>query len=67
MWLSMVVKMVERREYEKAAGDTTLKRRQLVKLPGETRHRECSDSAEVIARKIRLNKAERRLRSLKYG
>lgn len=67
MWLSMVVKMVERREYETATGDTLNKRRKLVRMPGETRHRECSDSAEVIARKIRLDKAERRLRSLKYG
>lgn len=67
MSLSMVAAMAEHREYEKATGDTINKRRQLVRMPGETRHRECSDSANVIARKIRLAKAERRLRSLKDG
>lgn len=58
--------MAERREYEKATGGGG-KILRLVKMPGETRHKECSDSAEVIARKIRLDKAERRLKRLTNG
>jgi hypothetical protein len=38
--------------------------RRSVKLPGESRHAECSDSPAVIARKIVLAKREKRLRAL---
>jgi hypothetical protein len=36
--------------------------RRSVKLPGESRHSECSDSPAVIARKIIQAKREKRLR-----
>lgn len=37
--------------------------RRSVKLPGESRHSECSDSPAVIARKITQAKREKRLRA----
>ena len=36
--------------------------RRSVKLPGESRHSECSDSPAVIARKLVQAKREKRLR-----
>ena len=36
--------------------------RRSVKLPGESRHSECSDSPAVIARKLMQAKREKRLR-----
>ncbi|SCB33926.1 hypothetical protein GA0061098_1006181 [Bradyrhizobium shewense] len=37
--------------------------RRSVKLPGESRHSECSDSPAVIARKLMQAKREKRLRA----
>jgi len=56
----------ERREYEKADGRRR-KLRRSVKLPGEPRHVDRSDSAETIARRIALAKVERRQEALKRG
>jgi hypothetical protein len=39
------------------------KRRRLVKLPGEKRHIERSDSAIYFARKLDIEKRERRIKS----
>ena len=39
------------------------KRRRLVKLPGEKRHIERSDSAIYFARKLDLERRERRIKS----
>ncbi len=53
----------ERREY--ATADIASRRkpgRRMVKLPGEVRHVERSDSAAYIARKIQVDKMERRIR-----
>lgn len=41
------------------------KRRRMVKLPGEKVHGERSDSAEFFARKLDLDKRERRIKGLK--
>ncbi|MGY4428263.1 hypothetical protein ACVWWO_000740 [Bradyrhizobium sp. F1.13.1] len=38
--------------------------RRSVKMPGESRHSECSDSPAVIARKLMQAKRERRLKAL---
>jgi hypothetical protein len=57
---------IERREYEKA-DSRRRKGRRSVKLPGETRHADRSDSAEIIARRIALAKVERRLEAPKRG
>lgn len=39
--------------------------RRSVKLPGESRHSECSDSPAVIARKLMQEKREKRLRAMR--
>jgi hypothetical protein len=57
--------MVENRAYEKT--DTSARRpkgRRMVKLPGEKRHVERSDSATYFARKVDLDKREKRLKAL---
>lgn len=41
--------------------------RRSVKLPGESRHSECSDSPAVIARKIMQEKREKRMRAQRNG
>lgn len=55
----------ERREY--ATTDIKGRRRpgrRLVKLPGETRHVERSESAIYFARKLDLDKREKRLKAV---
>lgn len=39
--------------------------RRSVKLPGESRHSDCSESPAVIARKIMHEKREKRMRAAK--
>ncbi len=56
----------ERREYEKA-DDKGRPGQRLVKLPGDKKHGKRSDSAKVIARRIALDKAEKRLQRLTNG
>lgn len=55
--------MTERREYEKADARGR-KGLRSVKLPGELRHAERSESAEAIARRLATAKRERRLKDL---
>jgi len=52
---------VERREHETADGKAGIGQR-LVKLPGSTGHSTTRDSARVIARRLSIAKAEKRLR-----
>ncbi|CAN7701784.1 hypothetical protein [Mesorhizobium sp. LjNodule214] len=56
----------ERREYEKAQ-DKGRPSQRMVKLPGETLHAKRGDTAKVIARRIALDKAEKRLQRLTNG
>jgi hypothetical protein len=54
----------ERREY--ATPDAKVRRRpgrRLVKLPGESGHVERSDSAVYLARKLDIDKRERRMKA----
>lgn len=46
-----------------SAGASRPKRRRLVKLPGEQRHVERSDSAIYFARKLEIDKREKRIRA----
>lgn len=41
--------------------------RRLVRLPGETGHVERSDSAVYLARKLEIDKRERRVRTVRNG
>lgn len=53
--------MAEHREIERATADGRRKPgRRKVKLPGESRHVDRSDSALYIARKLELDKRERK-------
>ncbi|WP_439496840.1 hypothetical protein [Bosea sp. (in: a-proteobacteria)] len=61
-----IEKATERREYEKADGRRR-KGLRSVKLPGEARHIERSESAEAIARGIAISKREKRLEALRRG
>lgn len=56
----------EHREYEKAQ-DKGRPVQRLVKLPGDTQHAKRGDSAKIIARRIALDKAEKRLQRLTNG
>lgn len=56
----------ERREYETAT-DKGRPGQRLVKLPGDASHAKRGDSAKVIARRIALDKAEKRLKRLTHG
>lgn len=56
----------ERREYEQA-DDKGRTGQRMVKLPGETQHAKRGDTAKVIARRIALDKAEKRLKRLTDG
>jgi hypothetical protein len=56
----------ERREYEKA-DDKGRSGQRLVKLPGEATHAKRGDAAKIIARRIALDKAEKRLKRLTNG
>ena len=54
----------EHREYATASLTSRRKPgRRMVKLPGEVRHVERSDSAAYLARKIQIDKMERRIRN----
>ena len=54
----------EQRALEKTdASASRPKRRRLVKLPGEKRHVERSDSAIYFARKLEIDKLERRMKA----
>lgn len=55
--------MFERREYEKADARGR-KGLRSVKLPGEQRHADRSESAEAIARRLAIAKRERRLKDM---
>lgn len=55
--------MSERREYEKADARGR-KGLRSVKLPGEQRHADRSESAEAIARRLAIAKRERRLKDM---
>ncbi|CAN7705678.1 hypothetical protein [Mesorhizobium sp. LjNodule214] len=57
---------VEHLEYEKAQ-DKGRPSQRMVKLPGETLHAKRGDTAKVIARRIALDKAEKRLKRLAGG
>lgn len=55
---------IDNRALEKTNADAVRpKRRRLVKLPGEERHVERSDSAIYFARKLDIDKRERRIKS----
>lgn len=58
--------MFERREYEKADARGR-KGLRSIKLPGEAKHSERSESAEAIARRLAIAKREKRLRDLQRG
>ena len=54
----------ERREYATAdLKDRRQPSKRLVRLPGEKRHVERTESAACIARKLELDKRERRIRN----
>ncbi|MET4739713.1 hypothetical protein ABIF73_003852 [Bradyrhizobium japonicum] len=55
----------EMRDYEKTSATKrpASSRRRLVKLPGEKRHIERSDSATYFARKLEIDRRERRMRA----
>lgn len=57
---------VERREYETAT-DKSRPGQRMVKLPGDTQHAKSGEAAKVIARRIALDKAEKRLKRLADG
>lgn len=57
---------MEHREYE-TADDKGRPAKRLVKLPGATLHAKSGDSAKMIARRIALDKAEKRLKRLTDG
>ncbi|MER8549199.1 hypothetical protein NKH41_26520 [Mesorhizobium sp. M1169] len=57
---------MERREYETAT-DKGRPGQRLVRLPGDKQHTKRGDSAKVIARRIALDKAEKRLQRLTNG
>jgi hypothetical protein len=55
---------IDNRALEKTNADAVRpKRRRLVKLPGEKRHVERSDSAIYFARKLEIEKRERRAKA----
>lgn len=62
----MLERTTEHREYEKADGRKR-KGLRLVKLPGETRAVERSESATDIARKLAIAKREKRLKAIVNG
>ena len=57
--------MFETRDYEKTSAKKrpASSRRRLVKLPGEKKHVERSDSPTYFARKLQIEKMERRARA----
>jgi hypothetical protein len=56
--------MFDNRALEKTSANASRpKRRRLVKLPGEKRHVERSDSAIYFAQKLEIDKRERRMKA----
>ncbi|RVD40392.1 hypothetical protein EN858_21775 [Mesorhizobium sp. M4B.F.Ca.ET.215.01.1.1] len=57
---------LERREIERASSDGRRgPAKRLIKLPGEKRHANRSETAKDIARKIALDKIDKQIKALK--